>query len=45
MPDPRSWCDDEIRYYFDSNPNLQMSRLARMTGKSMQELKRILMGG
>jgi len=42
---PRYWSDDEIRDYFDSNPNLRMSQLARMTGKSMPELKRILMPG
>lgn len=42
---PRNWSDDEIRYYFDSHPNLRMQHLARMTGKSMYELKRILMPG
>lgn len=39
---PRNWSDDEIRYCFDSHPNLRLQRLARMTGKSMYELKRIL---
>ena len=43
MNNPRNWSDDEIREYFDSNPNLRMQHLARMTGKSMRELHRILM--
>jgi hypothetical protein len=42
---PRNWSDDEIRDHFDSNPNLRMSQLARMTAKSIPELKRILMPG
>ena len=45
MNNPRNWSDDEIRDYFDSHPNLRMQHLARMTGKSMHELKRILMPG
>lgn len=45
MNNPRNWSDDEIRYYFDSHPNLRMQHLARMVGKSMPELKRILMPG
>lgn len=45
MNNPRNWSDDEIRDYFDSNPNLRMQHLARMVGKSMHELKRILMPG
>jgi ribosome-associated protein YbcJ (S4-like RNA binding protein) len=40
---PTEWSDAEIRDYFDSHPNLQMSRLASMTGKSTKELKKILM--
>ena len=45
MNNPRNWSDDEIREYFDSHPNLRMQHLARMTGKSMSELKRVLMPG
>jgi hypothetical protein len=45
MSNPRNWSDDEIRDYFDESPNLRMSQLARMTGKSIPELKRILMPG
>lgn len=38
------WTDEEINDYFDSHPNLLLSDLARMTGKSVTELKKILMG-
>lgn len=36
--------DQEIQELFDSQPNLLMSQLCSMTGKSMSELKQILMG-
>lgn len=36
--------DQEIIELFDSQPNLLMSQLASMTGKSVKELKQILMG-
>lgn len=39
------WTDEEINDYFDSHPDLLLSELARMTGKSVTELKKILMGG
>ena len=45
MDTPRNWSDDEIRDYFARKPNLRMQHLARMVGKSMPELKRILMPG
>jgi hypothetical protein len=35
--------DEEINDYYDSHPNLLLSQLSRMTGKSVEELKRILM--
>jgi hypothetical protein len=38
------WTDEEINEYYDQNPNLLLSQLARMTGKTVEELKKILMG-
>jgi hypothetical protein len=35
--------DAEIWDLYDSNPNLTLAQLSRMTGKSVEELKRILM--
>ena len=37
------WTNEEIARYFDMNPNLSLGELARMTRKSVKELKRILM--
>ena len=34
----------QIIDFYDSNPNLLLSELARITGKSVKELKAILMG-
>ena len=36
--------DQEICDLYDSNPNLTIAKLARMTGKSIAKLKTILMG-
>jgi len=36
--------DQEITDYYDSHPNLTLAELAQMTGKTVQELKKILMG-
>ena len=36
--------DDEIMDMFDSNPNILLSELSAMSGKSVAELKRLLMG-
>lgn len=33
----------EIRDMFDSNPNITIAQLARIAGKSTDEIKRILM--
>ena len=33
----------EIAAMFDANPNLTLARLSAMTGKTVKELKRILM--
>lgn len=35
--------DDEIRALYDSNLNLTLKHLARLTGKSVAQLKRILL--
>ena len=37
------WTDDEIRDYYDSNPNLSILTYAGMLGLSGGELKEILM--
>ena len=35
--------NDEIRDLYDTNPNMTLGELARLTGKTVAELKRILM--
>ena len=35
--------NDEIRDLYDTNPNMTLAQLARITGKTIQQLKRILM--
>ena len=35
--------DEEISDYYDSHPDLTLAQLSRMTGKSVEQLKRILM--
>jgi hypothetical protein len=35
--------DEQINDLYDLNPNLTLAQLSRMTGKSAQQLKRILM--
>ena len=42
---PDHMSDDEIRDYYDTRPNMTLRELARMTGRSVKELKKILMGG
>jgi hypothetical protein len=34
----------EIIHYYDSHPNLTLKQLSRMTGKTIDQLKLILMG-
>jgi len=36
------WTDDEIRNFYDDNPNLLLSTYAGMLGLSVGELKEIL---
>ena len=44
MENPRDWTPAEIRQYYDAIPNLTLATLAGMTGKTIGELKKILMG-
>jgi hypothetical protein len=37
-----SLSDDEIREFYDSHPDMKLSDLARITGKTVSELKKIL---
>jgi hypothetical protein len=37
--------DREICDLYDRNPNMTLSELSRITGRSVAELKRLLMGG
>lgn len=37
--------DDEIRDYYDTHPNLTLRELSRITGKSVDYLKNILLKG
>ena len=37
--------DQEIIEYFDSHPNITLAEIASRTGKSIRQLKIILMGG
>jgi hypothetical protein len=39
----REWSDDEIRAEFDCNPNMTVAQLSIMTGKSVSEVKKILL--
>jgi len=36
--------DDEIKDMFDSNMNMTLSQLSAISGKTIKELKKILMG-
>jgi len=35
--------DDEIRDLYDSNPDLTLAQLSRLTGRTIADLKRVLM--
>ena len=35
--------NEQISDYYDSHPDLTLAQLSRMTGKSVEQLKRILM--
>ena len=36
--------DDEIRHYYDTHLNMTLKELSQMTGKTIAELKRIILG-
>lgn len=38
-----NWSDDDIIHYFDTHWNVSLSELSRMTGRSVKELKKLLM--
>jgi len=38
-----TWTDDEIRDFFDRNPNVTVARVAIITMKSKEEIMRILL--
>ena len=39
-----TWTNDEICAFYDSNPDVTLSQLAMITGKTVAELKAILRG-
>ena len=41
----REWNDQEIREYYDSHLMMTLDDLRKLTGKTISELKEILMGG
>ena len=40
---PRNWTDEDICFQFDMYQDTTLDQLSRMTGKSVAQLKRILM--
>jgi hypothetical protein len=40
-----NWTHEDIREYYDNNPNLTLLTLAGMLGLTVPEVKEILMGG
>ena len=40
---PQRWTNKEIEHIFDTRPNITMAQLSDLTGKSIEELKQILM--
>ena len=42
--DPRQWDHARINEFYDQSPDLLLSDYARFTGRTVSELKRILMG-
>lgn len=44
LDNARNWSDEEIKDYFDST-DVTLAQLERMTGHSVADLKKILMGG
>ena len=44
VPASGHWTDEEISDYYDSHLNMTLRELSARTGRSVQELKTILMG-
>ena len=42
--DPRQWDAERIREHYDQTPDLLLADFARMTGRTVKELKRLIMG-
>ena len=42
-PDSRNWLPCDIVDYYDAHLNTTLAELSRMTGRTIPELKRILM--
>ena len=42
--DPRQWDHARINEFYDQSPDLLLSDYARFTGRTVSELKKILMG-
>jgi hypothetical protein len=40
----RRWTPEDIRAHYDRHPDLQLLQFSRMTGLSVKQLKRVLMG-
>ena len=38
-----NWSDSDIIHYFDTHWNVSLAELSRMTGRSVKELKKLLM--
>ena len=41
--DKNKWTPDRIREEFDNNPNLRVSTLARMSGLTVRQVRKILL--
>lgn len=39
------WTDKSIAEYYDTHPNITLENLSMITGRTVTELKEILMGG
>ena len=42
--DPRQWTAQQVSEFYDRSPDLLLSDLSRFTGRTVPELKQILMG-
>ena len=40
-----NWTDQEIKDYYGRNWTVTLQELSRMTGRTVRQLKKILMGG